>query len=309
MRIGFVGAGKAGCSFGKLIAEKRAMPGTSGINGGSGSDHDLCGISVSGYVSRTFSSAEYAAGLTGSRAFASSSDFLDASDVIFLTVPDGAIAPVWDALRELPGARGKLFCHMSGSLTSELFGMSNENLYGSLHPALAIANRETAWQGLADAYYTYDGSDEAYNRIELLITALGLRVERIAAETKTLYHAACVFASNLVCGLAYDAEKLLRECGLSERFASGAWKMLFAGNAQNIMQTDPVSALTGPAERGDAATIANHLAALDALTGDAGKAMRDTYAALTATLAEMAERRHPERDYAKIKEIVQKWAQ
>jgi predicted short-subunit dehydrogenase-like oxidoreductase (DUF2520 family) len=298
MRIGFIGAGKAGCSFGKLIAAKRAAPETLGLDGGASGE-----IRLSGYFSRTYSSAEYAAGLTGSRAFGSSMKLLDVSDTVFLAVPDGAIAQVWDGLSALPEARGKLFCHMSGSLTSELFGSENA---GSLHPMLAIADRETSWRGLADAYYTFDGSDAAYNRIEPLIAALGLRVERIAAETKTFYHAACVFASNLVCGLAYDAERLLGECGLSDEFAANAWKVLFAGNAENIIKAGPVAALTGPAERGDAATVESHLAALSAMEGDAGTITRDTYVALTKTLAEMAALRQPERDYSKLKEILWK---
>jgi predicted short-subunit dehydrogenase-like oxidoreductase (DUF2520 family) len=171
---------------------------------------------------------------------------------------------------------------------------------------LAIADRETAWLGLADAYYTFDGSEMAYNKIEPLITALGLRVEKISAASKALYHAACVFASNLVCGLAYDAEKLLRECGLSEEFAAGAWKTLFAGNAENIIKTNPVSALTGPAERGDTVTIARHIEALNSIGDAQGRNMRDTYTALTKTLAEMAASRHPERDHTKIEELLRK---
>jgi predicted short-subunit dehydrogenase-like oxidoreductase (DUF2520 family) len=312
MRIGFVGAGKAGCSFGKLIAGCEAL-------------------SVSGYLSRTHASAEYAAGLTASAVFESPGDLLSASDAVFLTVPEGAIAHVWEGLRERPEARGKLFCHMSGSLTSALFGGADgeaaaapggsaaddkaaaapggcaaenarpgqrgrDNLYGSLHPVLAIADRETAWHGLADAHYTFEGSDAAYLLISPMFKALSLRVERIEAEANTLYHAACVFASNLVCGLAYDAERLLRECGLSDEFAAGAWKMLFAGNADNIIKSGPVAALTGPAERGDRATIENHVAALKILDSDAGETMRDTYDALTKTLMQMAALRHPERD-------------
>jgi predicted short-subunit dehydrogenase-like oxidoreductase (DUF2520 family) len=255
-------------------------------------------MDVSGYYSRSYASAKYAAELTGTRAFKMSNELLDASDIIFTTVPDGAIEFVWDELRYLPEARDKLFCHMSGSMTSEVGICTGEaGGRGSLHPVLAIAGRETAWRGLADAYYTFEGSDKAYNSISPLIDALGLRVERIDAEKKILYHAACVFASNLVCGLAYDAERLLRECGLSEDFAAGAWKKLFAGNAENIIKSGPVAALTGPAERGDTATIESHTAALSALGKDSAEAVRETYSALTKTLLEMAALRHPERDY------------
>jgi predicted short-subunit dehydrogenase-like oxidoreductase (DUF2520 family) len=269
MRVGFIGAGKAGCSFGKLIAERGAE------------------CELSGYFSRSRKSADYAAEITRSRAYENARKLLADSDIIFLTVPDGAIAEVWNGLREYPETGGKLFCHMSGSLTSEIFAAHKSALFGSLHPALAIAGRENSWRNLADAYYTFEGNDEAYARIIPLAHALGLRAERIGADKKILYHAACVFASNLVCALAYDAEKLLRNCGLSEEFSAGAWKTLFIGNAENIVKSDPVTALTGPVERGDTETVEKHL---DALASR--RELRDTYTALTETLAEIAAIKH-----------------
>ena len=48
MRIGFVGAGKVGCSLGRYFAQ----------------EHELIG-----YTSKTYASAEEAAQLTGSQAF------------------------------------------------------------------------------------------------------------------------------------------------------------------------------------------------------------------------------------------------
>ena len=50
MRIGFVGAGKVGCSLGRYFAQ----------------EHELIG-----YTSKTYASAEEAAQLTGSQAFKS----------------------------------------------------------------------------------------------------------------------------------------------------------------------------------------------------------------------------------------------
>jgi predicted short-subunit dehydrogenase-like oxidoreductase (DUF2520 family) len=154
---------------------------------------------------------------------------------------------------------------------------------------LALADKELSWRKLDSAYFTFDGGDNAYECVHPLIDALGIRAERIDAGVKILYHAACVCASNLVCALAYDAEKLLRECGLSGEFASAAWKALFAGNAENIVRSDPVTALTGPVERGDTATVAAHMEAL------AGRDdMLDSYVALTKTLTEMARAKHRE---------------
>ena len=82
-------------------------------------------VEVAGYYSRSISSASEAAAFTGSRVFETARDVLAASDVLFLTVPDGAIRTVYDALpKEL--LRGKILCpaalsiHSSRSATKTL---------------------------------------------------------------------------------------------------------------------------------------------------------------------------------------------
>ncbi|MDR1067796.1 MAG: NAD(P)-binding domain-containing protein, partial [Clostridiales Family XIII bacterium] len=153
MRIGFIGAGKAGCSFGKFITEN--------VRGEAGD----AAVSISGYYSRTFRSAEFAAELTGSRAFEHAVDLVSASDVIMLTVPDGAVAETWQMIRDLEETNGKTFCHMSGSLSSLVFGGSNfapdgrGRCFCSLHPMLALADKELSWRKLDSAYFTFDGGD------------------------------------------------------------------------------------------------------------------------------------------------------
>ena len=72
IRAGFIGAGKVGFTLGKFFSSK------------AGTDS----IKVTGYYSRNTQSAEEAANFTGSEAFTDMGALIEASDVLFLTVPD-----------------------------------------------------------------------------------------------------------------------------------------------------------------------------------------------------------------------------
>jgi predicted short-subunit dehydrogenase-like oxidoreductase (DUF2520 family) len=268
-KIGFIGAGRTGFSMGRLLAER-------------------CGKGVlSGYFSRSPASSTEAAAFTGSRSFATGEALVAASDIVFVTVPDDAISGLWDELKGCHDARGRVFCHMSGSLTSEVFaGAEGLGAYAaSLHPLCAISDRTASWEKLGDAYFTFEGSDAACAALKPVVLAAGLHAERLEAGKKILYHAACVYLSTFVVGLAYEGERLLRESGLPGAFAEAAWRSLFLENARNVADAGPVAALTGPAERGDEVTIRSHLEAL-------GPEERALYIPMTKILSKIADKKH-----------------
>lgn len=99
-RVGFVGAGKVGTALGELFRS--------------------CGIVVSGYSSLLAEDAQAAAEKTASDAYADAAEVVEASDVIFFTVPDGEISNAWKSLVASYGAAacdalfGKIVCHCSG---------------------------------------------------------------------------------------------------------------------------------------------------------------------------------------------------
>lgn len=276
MNIGFIGAGKVGCSLGKLFAE-----------------HNL---PVAGYYSRTPESAAFAAEFTGTRHFDSLKAILDAVDVLFLTVPDGAIASVWESVRPLHPV-GKLICHCSGSIASTVFcGMEECAAFGySVHPLLAVSDRTESYRELPNALFTIEGSPEHLPDIEALLRACGCRAQVITAKDKVRYHAAAVLASNLVVALADGAIGLLEDCGFSEPDARAALAPLMKGNLDAILSRGTAAALTGPIERGDAGTVRRHLDALaqDPLT-------RELYRVLSLRAMAVAARKHPERDSSEL---------
>ena len=112
-------------------------------------------VEVAGYYSRSISSASEAAAFTGSRVFETARDVLAASDVLFLTVPDGAIHTVYDALpKEL--LRGKILCHASGALTAKEAFPDLEKYGGSgcsVHPLFAVSDKHRAYRELVDVFF------------------------------------------------------------------------------------------------------------------------------------------------------------
>ena len=104
-------------------------------------------------------------------------------------------------------------------------------------------------------------------------------------------------ASNLVCGLYAAAAEELEHCGFSADEAEKALAGLFLDNARGIAEKGPVRQLTGPAERGDVATVRGHLGVLEGTE-------RDIYLKLSRKVLEIAEKKNPDRDYLELWELI-----
>jgi predicted short-subunit dehydrogenase-like oxidoreductase (DUF2520 family) len=85
----------------------------------------------------------------------------------------------------------------------------------------------------------------------------------VTDEQRAVYHAAAVFASNFVDVVVAEAVRLLMGIGWTRKEAETALMPLVEGAVDNIKGRGVVAALTGPIRRGDANTVARHLAAVD----------------------------------------------
>ena len=259
-------------------------------------------VEVAGYYSRSISSASEAAAFTGSRVFETARDVLAASDVLFLTVPDGAIRTVYDALpKEL--LRGKILCHASGALTAKEAFPDIEKYGGSgcsVHPLFAVSDKNASRE-LVAAFFAVEGTPACLPRMTAWLRSIGLHAQRIDGSRKRLYHAAAVVASNHVVALFAEAMDMLEACGFDETAARAALAPLFLGNARHVAEAGPEKALTGPVERGDAATVEKHLAAFAEIGDEDDRAL---YRLLTIRLLLFAKEKHSERDFAAIEELV-----
>ena len=256
-------------------------------------------IKVTGYYSRNTQSAEEAAKFTETEAFTDLGAIIEASDVLFLTVPDGTITEVYKEVRQYP-IQGKYICHCSGSLSSgEAFpDIDQTGAYEySVHPLFAVSDKYEAYKELQDVFFTIEGNEEHLPEIEGMLRGAGLDLQVIRAEDKTLYHAAAVTASNLVVALLAESIDMLRQCGFDEADARRALTPLVRGNVDHVLAKGPAEALTGPVERGDDRTVAKHLGCLN-------DSQRELYRVLSSRLITVAEAKHPDRLYQNIRDLL-----
>ena len=107
--------------------------------------------------------------------------------------------------------------------------------------------------------------------VEEVVEALGGRSFTIDDADRATYHAAAVLASNHLVALLGQVERVAGPLGIP----LDAFLDLAEGSLANVRALGPADALTGPAARGDEATIDRHLAALSADERAAYKALAD----------------------------------
>ena len=283
-KIGFIGAGKVGFSLGKYIREKAG---------------DI--FNIHGYYSQNYNSAVAAAAFAGGKAFNTAAELAAGCDLLLLTVPDGQIEDVWEQLRDKI-SNPLLVGHCSGLQDSRIFLSPADvpavsHSFGSIHPIMSICDKDTAYLKLPEAYFTIEGDEPFIDFMDIFLSALGNPYSIIDTDKKTLYHAASVMVSNLVCSLAFEGAEVFKACGLDDEFAEKAWRPLFLGNAENIYSVGPILALTGPVERADAETVKRHLGAL---SGESKK----MYLLLSHILIDVAQLKNPNRDYSEIRDAL-----
>ena len=277
MRIGIIGAGKVGVSLGLYLAKKMTIIGLYDVNQ---------------------TAAQNGASLIKTDCFSNLETLVETSDLLFLTVTDDAIKPVWEQILAFNMA-GKIICHCSGALTSEVFvGIEERGAYGySVHPAMTISHHSAVAE-IAVAPIVIEGGEERLDEVASLFRTMGNTIHLLRAEHKVRYHAAAVFASNFIVALAQISTELLAECGFDED-GQQIFLPLMQASTHNIVKNGLVNALTGPVERGDLATIEKHLTDL---SGD----NLELYRLLSEKITKVASTKNPERNYADLTEVLSK---
>lgn len=278
MQIGFIGAGRVGVSLGKYFKEK--------------------GRKVGGYYSLSPESAKWAADFTETKQYESLQEVISSCDMILLTVPDDAILEVWEKAKVY--ASGKIICHCSGLHSSKIFSDSGINHYAySIHPLIAVNSKEYSWRELNDVLFVIEGNIKHLCMIEEMFHSMGNRTRIISAENKIKYHAAAAISSNYMTALFFMSEKLFLECGFEETEARRELYALAKGNLDHIKEQGCIEALTGPLERGDYDTVRKHIEALE-------PKMQGVYRKTAGYLIQIAEQKHPKRNYDALNKLCRK---
>ncbi len=270
-RIGVIGAGAAGAALARMLATR--------------------GAEVVAVASRAPErAATLAAALPGAAAV-TPERLVRACDLIFLAVPDDAIAPLAAAL---PWRAGQGAIHLSGAKDAAALGaVSAAGAHpAALHPLMTFARAPldtpvvALLERVAGCTWALEADDAGLAAaLARIVAVLDGRVVRLAAGDRVPYHIAAVLASNYVVALIGAAVALWEGFGVGGDEALRALLPLLRGAVENLSGVGLPDALSGPVARGDAGTIAAHLAWLDAHTADrAGSpelaALRDAYVAL-----------------------------
>lgn len=200
-------------------------------------------------------------------------DLAESADLILIAVADRAVADVAGAVASVlaggtfEGGRGAptgSVVHCSGVLPLDVLAdlAATGCAIGAWHPLQAFPTSDTA---LAPGVtWTITAEDAGLvATLEKLTRALGGRPKRLAARHRPAYHAAAVLAANYPAGLVAHAVGVLTDCGFSESEALAALLPLARSALDGLATAGVPGGITGPAVRGDVATITSHLRALD----------------------------------------------
>lgn len=260
--IGFIGAGKVGTALAALLHAR-------GVN-----VRAVAGRSMSS-SRRMAMSARLEPGTATSRAAT-----VAHSNIVFLTVPDDAIGPLCLEIAALGGWReGQGVVHCSGALPSNVLQPARDMgaMIASFHPLQTFASLEAAVQHMPGSTFAIEGDSPLVEQLDTLARVLDGVAIHLTAAQKTLYHAAAVIASNYTVTLAALASELLVSQGIAPDDATALRYLmpLLRGTIDNLESLGLPDALTGPIARGDAGTVARHLAALDESAPELARVYRD----------------------------------
>jgi predicted short-subunit dehydrogenase-like oxidoreductase (DUF2520 family) len=178
------------------------------------------------------------------------SDAASGVDVLIISVPDRRIAEVARKVRPVPTT---VVIHLSGSQGLEVLAPHVRR--GSMHPLVPMPTPEVGAARIAAGVTFAVAGDKVAGQ---LADSLGGRTVAVPDENRAAYHAAACIAANHVVALMGQVERVAEGIGLDLEVFLGLARAALA----DVEELGPVASLTGPAARGDMATLARHRAAL-----------------------------------------------
>jgi predicted short-subunit dehydrogenase-like oxidoreductase (DUF2520 family) len=224
------------------------------------------------------------------------SEVMDA-DVILLATPDDVLADVARQLAKLAGhkCRGKIVLHGSGALDNKVLqplarcGAAT----GSIHPMQTFTKNSRP--NLKGVVFAIEGHPRARRAAGAMTRALGGVPVPVASSSKPAYHAAGTLVAGHALALTEAAAQLLIKVGFTRAHAVVTLLPLIRQMLDNFEKHGPRAAWTGPASRGDYATVKKHQRALRRYPREFG----DSY----ATLLRLSARVLAKNPKAKLKQL------
>ncbi|MFG2194798.1 Rossmann-like and DUF2520 domain-containing protein [Streptomyces sp. NPDC048639] len=189
-------------------------------------------------------------------------EVLERSELVLLTVPDDALPSLVEGLAETGAVRpGQLLVHTSGRYGSTVLDPATRagGLPLALHPVMTFTGSSVDVQRLAGCSFGVTAPEELRLAAEALVIEMGGEPEWIEEQARPLYHAALALGANHLVTLVAQSMDLLRASGVGapDRMLGP----LLGAALDNALRSGD-AALTGPVARGDAGTVAAHVAEL-----------------------------------------------
>ena len=196
-------------------------------------------------------------------------EVLEAADLVLLTVPDDALAGLVSGLAATSAPlAGRLIAHASGRHGLAVLepAVRRGALPLALHPVMTFTGRPDDVDRLTGICFGVTAPEALRPVAEVLVMEMGGEPVFIAEEYRSLYHAALAGAANHLVTQVVQGCDLLAAAGVGQP-ARMLGPLLSAALDNSLRLGD--AALTGPVARGDADTVASHVAALEAAAPEA----------------------------------------
>jgi len=192
-----------------------------------------------------------------------------AAELVVLAVPDDALAGLVTGLANAAAVgAGTLVAHTSGAHGIEVLEPLTVRgaLPLALHPVMTFTGTEVDLERLDGACFGVTTTERLRPVAEALVIEMGSEPVWIAEELRSTYHAGLAFGANNLVTLVAEAGDVLSRAGV-EHPQRMLGPLLGAALDNALRRGD--RALTGPVARGDAGTVAAHLAAIRSMAPEA----------------------------------------
>jgi len=236
--LGFIGAGRVGTGLASGFAR--------------------AGVNVVAIASRTIASAQKLAKRVRGARVCAPQEVAERADIVFLTVPDDAIAAVASHVRWRAGS-GCVHCSGAADLDVLQKAVADGALAGGFHPLHMFGEARESPGALAGCAIALAGPDVLVQRLARLARALGARPLRLPEGGRALYHAAANFSGAFVIALIQETITMWGRLGIAQGDALAALLPLLRGTADNVEKLGAAGGLGSAIARGDTGTIRRHL--------------------------------------------------
>lgn len=209
------------------------------------------GFTIHEVYSRTEANAVELCNLVNAKPINNIEQLSKNADVYIICVSDKALVEISPHIY----FNNKLIIHTAGSVSIDVLKTSNE--YGVLYPVQSLRK---VMSDETPIPFLIDGNNETtIQKIEALALAISNKTARGNDEARVKLHVACVFACNFTNFMYLQSANFCK----AEHLDFSLIQSLIEETANRLQHYHPSEVFTGPAVRGDMATVNKHLSLLE----------------------------------------------